>query len=948
MLPPLAGRAELVGRQQEFERLRELVFAALDGRGQSAVLSGEAGIGKTRLLEETCALAAARGALVRLGEGRQPEQTRPFGAASDALGVSLGATDQALAELAGEIYARPTSVGHLGDVAVEEHYLAERLAGVFEVLCNSSPMCLAVENLHWCDSSTLLLLGRLVEICGQYATLLIFTTRPTERPEVGALLASLAGRSGLVMDLGPLDGGSVAALASHFIGAPPGPSLEAQLARATGNPLFVVELVSAMVAQGSVQVARSGKAEVKEGQVPPTLSAAVLRRLNMLPESTVELLRRAALLGPVVNLDELAAWTGRSALEMSGPLRVAASAGLVGAQGGELTFRHELVHDALYNDWLPPVRKALHRDLGHALARAGAPSYRVAYHLEVGAGPEDEEAMAWLHRAGLEVAPRAPLEGVQLLKRAVELAPRGSPLLDVIRTDLAVALVWAGNIAEGEHLAHVLVTEATSAEVRGRAARYLSFSLMNRYRLLDAKEVCSRALAAGVAPATTKLLLELTDTTAALMLGMLPSGQGVAAAVMEELVARAAALGDPRTYCDCLVGLVLAEANEGYLDQAASHGSQAVREVESLPPTEIVMAPAHIVYVWVLEEQDRFDEALAALERREQLAGPLPFSLGAALSATLTGRVHFAAGRWDDALTDLAPVVGWQYSEGWADMLVLRALIELHRDELAQARSDIALVDEVLASGGGCSSMDYLTSARAFLLEADGQPEKALEQLRGLWQLTEAIPYAMAKPKIGPQLARLCMALGDPRMARTVAAQLEALSSSNPSVARLAGAALWCRGIAEHETSLLLDGVELYRQSGRPLEKGLVCEDAAAALAAEGSVEQARILLGEALEYYDDLFAAQRGASARARLRALGARVGTRGPRRRPSTGWEALTGAEQRVALLVAERLSNPEIAERLFVSRRTVETHVSNALAKLGCVSRRELAATVRARSG
>jgi DNA-binding CsgD family transcriptional regulator len=107
-------------------------------------------------------------------------------------------------------------------------------------------------------------------------------------------------------------------------------------------------------------------------------------------------------------------------------------------------------------------------------------------------------------------------------------------------------------------------------------------------------------------------------------------------------------------------------------------------------------------------------------------------------------------------------------------------------------------------------------------------------------------------------------------------------------------------------------------------------------------------LLGEALEYYDDLFAAQRGASARARLRALGARVGTRGPRRRPSTGWEALTGAEQRVALLVAERLSNPEIAERLFVSRRTVETHVSNALAKLGCVSRRELAATVRARSG
>ncbi|MHB1496978.1 MAG: helix-turn-helix transcriptional regulator [Acidimicrobiales bacterium] len=946
MAPQLVGRTELVGRQRELELLGELLSLAFDGRGQVALLRGEAGIGKTRLLDELCTLAGARGAAVRLGEAREPEQTRPFGAVSDAFGVSLAASDPALAQLAREIYSRPSPTGTLQGATVEEHYLVEQFVAVFEVLCNGSPLVLAVENLHWSDSSTLLLLGRLAGLCRQYPVLVLLTTRASERPEVEAVLAGVSSRGGTTIDLGPLDRDAVSALASQFVGAPPGPRLEAQLARASGNALFVVELASAMTEDGLVQLGSDGRAEIERERAPAVLSSAVLHRLNVLPEGTVELLRRAALLGPVVNLDELAAWTGRSALELARELRAATRSGLVGTEGGEFTFRHELVHDALYNDWPVPVRRALHREFGRVLASTGAPSYRVAYHLAAGAGAEDEEAAAWLYRAGLEVAPRAPLEGAQLLERSVELAPRESPSLDALRADLALALVWAGRVAEGERIARAVVAETASAEVRGRAAHSLGFSLLSRYRMLEAKEICSQALAAGVAPAATKVLVELTETTAAMMSGTLEAGPAGAVAAMEALLEEAAHLGDTWARTNCLAGVVMAEANEGWLEQAALYGKEAVREAGSLSPVEIATCPAYIAYVWSLEEQDRFDDALAVLEHREQLAGPLPLSSGMALSATLTGRVHFAAGRWDDALTDLGPVVAWQYSEGWADMLVLRALIALHRDQLSQGRSDLALVDEVLASGGGCSCMDYLTSARAFLLEADGQAEKAVEQLRRLWQLTEAIPYAMAKPKIGPQLARLSMELGDPGMAGTVAAGLEALASANPSAPRIAGAARWCRGLADHDAGALLDAVELYRRSRRPLEEGLVCEDAAAAFAAAGSLDRARSLLGQALEHYDDLFAAQRGASARARLRALGVRAGARGPRRRPASGWEALTDAERRVAFLVAEHLSNPEIAERLFISRRTVETHVSNALAKLGCVSRRELAVAVRAR--
>jgi DNA-binding CsgD family transcriptional regulator len=168
-----------------------------------------------------------------------------------------------------------------------------------------------------------------------------------------------------------------------------------------------------------------------------------------------------------------------------------------------------------------------------------------------------------------------------------------------------------------------------------------------------------------------------------------------------------------------------------------------------------------------------------------------------------------------------------------------------------------------------------------------------------------------------------------------------------PHTARLAGASRWCQGLAGQDPAALLEAVDLYNGSGRPLERGLVCEDAAAHLAAHGYLDDASRLLQEALEQYDDLLAAQRAAWARARLRALGLRVGARGPRRRPASGWAALTQGERRVAALVAEHLSNPEIAEQLYISRRTVETHVSRALAKLDCTSRRELAALMNSQA-
>jgi DNA-binding CsgD family transcriptional regulator len=160
-------------------------------------------------------------------------------------------------------------------------------------------------------------------------------------------------------------------------------------------------------------------------------------------------------------------------------------------------------------------------------------------------------------------------------------------------------------------------------------------------------------------------------------------------------------------------------------------------------------------------------------------------------------------------------------------------------------------------------------------------------------------------------------------------------------VASLAGVALRCRGLLNDDPVVLVRAVDAFRAGPRPLELALACEDAARALGAAGRVGEARPLFDDALGLYERLEAAWDMARAAARLRGLGIRRGRRGPRQRSKSGWDSLTTTERKVVQLVAEGLSNPEIAERMFISRGTVHTHVSHILAKQGLRSRVELAA-------
>jgi DNA-binding CsgD family transcriptional regulator len=160
------------------------------------------------------------------------------------------------------------------------------------------------------------------------------------------------------------------------------------------------------------------------------------------------------------------------------------------------------------------------------------------------------------------------------------------------------------------------------------------------------------------------------------------------------------------------------------------------------------------------------------------------------------------------------------------------------------------------------------------------------------------------------------------------------------------GQALRCRGLLAGEPQTLVEAAAAHREGPSRIELAGAAEEAAAAMAAAGGRPDAVGLLREALEIWENAGAAYDAARVLARLREAGAPPGKRGPRRRAEEGWDALTDSERRVVDLVGEGLTYREIGERLFISRRTVETHVARAFRKLGVRSRAELAAALMKR--
>jgi DNA-binding CsgD family transcriptional regulator len=234
---------------------------------------------------------------------------------------------------------------------------------------------------------------------------------------------------------------------------------------------------------------------------------------------------------------------------------------------------------------------------------------------------------------------------------------------------------------------------------------------------------------------------------------------------------------------------------------------------------------------------------------------------------------------------------------------------------------------------------DWVPWVRSLVAEASGNPDEALDLIWDALQQCAGAGIASGFALLGRDAVRLCLRAGDRARAESAAAALDELVL-RAGVPVVAAAALRCRGLIGGDPTALVEASRTYEEAGRRFDAAQAAEEAGTLLAERGEAGDARAGLDEALRHYSALRAGYDLGRVEARLRELGVRRGRQGSRGRPRHGWAALTDTEGSVVALVAEGLSNPQIAERLFPSRHTVHTHMSHLFAKLGVTSRVELA--------
>jgi DNA-binding CsgD family transcriptional regulator len=937
---PFPATLPLVGRSSELASLVKLLARAAEGLCQVALIEGEAGIGKTRLLAEVLDRARGRGFRVLVGAAAELERDRPFGALAEALDLHPTASDPERAEigrlLAGDVGAVPGSTA-LAEVPRLRFRVLEDVLTLVERLLLSAPTVIALEDLHWADPSTLLALRRLCRHLAHLPLVLFGTLRPSpSSPELDRLLGAFVAQGGAHLLLGGMDPDEVAALAEEVIGTPPGPTLLQALKGAAGNPLFVMELLAALSSEGAIEV-REGRAELPQFVLPPSLRLLILRRLGTLSIETIEVLRVASILGSSFSLADLSTILARPTSALVSLIQEAVRAGVLAEVDKRLAFRHELVREAVYVDLPVSVRQGLHAQAGRALAAAGAMPSQVAAQLAVGASPGDPEAIQWLRRPAREAVHRAPSAAVGLLERATTLLRSADPARDFVVAELATALAWSGRLTEAEANARELLAREPPAGIEQALRVTLAEAMMARGRAWDAlreMEAVTAALPEGDPQRARLLAFAAWTRLYAGDIQMAVAGEREALAVAERH-------GDEGARSVALCVLGIAAHLLGDVGQAVELGTEAIRTAQRDSTHHLDRYPARLFLGWALMDSDQMAEADRVLGEGLRLTEELGLVVHLPFYHAQLGALRFGTGEWDDAVAELKTAIQAGEEEQWGALVLPRsllALVTLHRNQLAAAEEALVLAEREFAETGSAYGVDVMLWVRALLLEARGDAQ-ALGVLETAW----SGPLLRIPPQlvhVGPDLVRLAVSGGRPDLGRSVVEAMGEAPLRSP-VATWRGAALRCRGLLEGDADALLESVIAYRQAPRPVERALACEDAASALYRVGRREEAAALLGEAVEVYQRVGAFLDLTRAEAALRSLGIRRGRRGARRRPSTGWGSLTPTEVEVVRLVTEGLTNAEVGRRLFISRRTVETHLSHVFGKLGMSSRVQLAA-------
>ncbi|MFZ2530606.1 MAG: LuxR C-terminal-related transcriptional regulator [Rhodococcus sp. (in: high G+C Gram-positive bacteria)] len=903
MHPPLRG-----SRRAAIDDIAAALAAAADGAGpRTLVVTAGPGVGKTHTLRH---LVGGVDLTTRWATADELSWRQPYAVASTLLGIELPVP-------------APAGSDGLLDAAVD-------------TLCAREPHLLVIDDGHNADAGSLEFLGRLAAAARDLPVVVLIARRHLPARELlTRLIARPAVREWL---LPPMDADDLETLARQVLGGWPDPRLSDLLAQSAGNPMHARTMLEDLRGHGGVVV--DGERAVLTATATAataqstSLHAAIRQQLALLDDGSRALVHKLAVWGGPATLSDLAALENAAPSALVSAAQTTIDAGVVAsAHTGALTFTHDVYSDVAYDSMDPALRVVLHTAIARRHDGAGNRQL-VAHHL-MAAGSGGPTAVTAVARAQEELS-HVPAVAVDLLDSAARHTVSTDSPVRTLELDLATALARSGQLARSAEVATQGIPKATDIATVARLHRILLFTLIAQGRSDRVLELISETMQLPVDSATRAALLDV-QRYVGLLRGSTPvsrlpfgfDGRGSVSELVTEALRR-----------------FLTGDGTGGLELAL----EASRREGATGPDPELSTSADIWPPFIEQYVHGPAAAEALLDRATALRTDRGAAWMTAYQDFTRGGIAMARGRLDDAAATLdagleraaAADMGWtSLAEG------SRAMIDVFHSDFSSAATRLdRIADAGIPDQFG---LPVPGQARMLLLEAQRKLRPAAATASECWSNTASLGLHGWLPSLAVDCARIAHRSGDTALADAITDALDDIPAPVPD-ARLGPIGLaraLCAGepvtIAAAAVNSALDA----RDRGDVIVEAEGWEEAACAAAAIGDKPAAREYARSALLLTQNISATALSARITSRLRAHGLRLDARAVKDRPRTGWDSLTRTEVTITELIAAGLNGAEIAQKLYISQRTVQTHVSHVLAKLGLRTRVELAAAAVARS-
>jgi DNA-binding CsgD family transcriptional regulator len=921
----IASSPPIRGRDEQLQAITGLLERVRAGAGGVAIIEGAAGLGKTRLLAE--ARATARALWFRTGLGAaEPGHSS----------VELAVLMEALFGGAESLVER-TALGSRDRSREEPFWLLQDVQTLLERAALRQPLLVCLDDVQWADAGCGFALRMLTQWLASLPVAWLIAVRPNQGvPQIRRALAELTAAGAATIALAPLNASAVAEVAADVLGAPAAGDLLRTLADVRGNPFLIVDLLAGLREENLVQVV-DGRARLAENRVPHRLEDSMRRRLSRTTPAGERVVTVAASLARQFTLGQIAAIAGVPITDLVEPVREVIDAGIFVEEDGRLAFQHDLAREAVRSAVPAAVRRALDRAAADVLLAGGALPVEVAAQLAASAEPGDVTAVRALAEAAESLGMTDPSASADIAGVALSLVPSRHPLRGPLVARRTVSLFAAGRSEEARDFADNALRQSLPAEQEAdvRLSLAAMFAISADDRADNARQGLS--LTGLKADARARLWASLFHNL--LVGGRLDEGLAIESEVHANVVASTD-----------LAAQYFFQIARSAMEYQLGRFEPALRLLQDVDPERLAGFDdprerlTRSYRSWLLSALDRVDEAIAVAEDGLASAQRDRQHWAVHVFETWKGRHLLHLGRLDEAnavlegrfhLADAHLIVG---------VLDAAAVVALGRTKLhigdERGAHEVAEIARVMLTTTAPVVRRLAAWYLAVHAMAAGDPDQAHEWLCALGETERLSLFPLFPVEVAddPLLVRIALAASDAELAKAVTDLAARRQELNPGVPSVAGAALHTRGLLNGSRSDLEQAVAILLTGPRPLALAAALEDLGCARLADDDRSGAVNAFDQVLRICLDAGAARDAARARMRLRELGVRRRVQSLDR-PKLGWESLTAAELEVARLAAAGCTNRGIADRLFVSPHTVNTHLRHVFDKLDIRSRVDL---------